>query len=70
VVAALLYSQASYPFGRRGGPVLLSGEARLERTLCATVEVGRAPEYFGSLDMWTRSIRSFAVLIDSFLSVW
>jgi hypothetical protein len=38
VVAALLYSQALYPFGQRGVQ-FLSGEACLERTLRATVEV-------------------------------
>jgi hypothetical protein len=33
-------------------------------------EEGRAFEHFGSLDRWTRSIRSFAVLVGSFLGVW
>ena len=45
--------------------------ARVERRLRTSVEVeeGRAIEYFGSLDRWTGSIRSFAVLLRSFLSV-
>jgi hypothetical protein len=39
VVAALLYSQVSCHHGRRGRRIRLSGEARVERRLRASVEV-------------------------------
>jgi hypothetical protein len=70
VVAALLCSQVACPYGRRGRRIRLSGEARVERRLRASVEVRKAFEYFGSLDRWTRSIRSFAVLVGPFLGIW
>jgi hypothetical protein len=42
VVAALLYSQVSCHRGRRGRRIRLSGEARVERRLRASVEEGRS----------------------------
>jgi hypothetical protein len=63
----------SYVLGLR---VLTDGEGvefvcRVKRRLRASVEVRkRAFEYFGPLDRWTRSIRSFAVLVGSLLGVW
>jgi hypothetical protein len=42
VVAALLYSQVVCPYGRRGRRIRLSGEARVERRLRASVEEGRS----------------------------
>jgi hypothetical protein len=71
-MAALLCSQVACPYGRRGRRIRLSGEVRVERRLRASVrgEEERAFEYFGSVDRWTRSIRSLAVLVGSFLGVW
>jgi hypothetical protein len=53
VVAALLRSQVACPYGRRGRRIRLSGEARVERRLRASVEEG-AFEYFGSFDRCAR----------------
>jgi len=53
VVAALLSSQVTYPYGRRGRRIRLSDEARMERRLRASVEEGRS-KYFGSLDRCAR----------------
>src|ERR1700758_263190 len=54
MVAALLCSQVACPYGWRGRRIRLSGEARVERRLRASV--GRAFEYFGSLDRCARPI--------------